>query len=119
MQPARRVRRSLGRDHEEEGELGAGCGHPGLLWFFFAGMDGQVSPAPHRGPTDPPPDQEMAEGRRTRGWEMVGDGKRNSARIGDFAVACKCLPAMFSKALQVTQSVLLRGAAQPRKHPFR
>jgi hypothetical protein len=85
MQRARRVRRSLGRDHEEEGELGAGCGHPGLLWLFFAGMDGQVSPASHRGPTDPPPDQEMAEGRRTRGWEMVGDGKRNSARIGDHA----------------------------------
>jgi hypothetical protein len=30
-QRARRAGRSECRDHEEEGELGAGCGHPGLL----------------------------------------------------------------------------------------
>src|SRR6266513_926056 len=99
MQRARRVRRSLGRDHVEEGELGAGCGHPGLLWFFFARMDSQVSPASDRGSTDPPPDQEMAEGRRTRGWRVVGYGEGDTARFGDFAVACQCLPTLRLRPL--------------------
>src|SRR6266576_1397528 len=54
-------------------------------------MDGQVSPASHRGPTDPPPGQEMAEGRRTRGWSVVGNEKGDSARLGDFTAALQRL----------------------------
>ena len=33
---------------------------------------------------DPPPHQEMAEGRRTRGWRVVGNEKGDSARLADF-----------------------------------
>src|SRR5438874_4979753 len=54
-------------------------------------MDGQVSPASDRGPTDPPPGQEMAEGRRTRGWSVVGNEKGDSARLGDFTAALQRL----------------------------
>src|SRR5438034_462276 len=54
-------------------------------------MDGQVSPASHRGPTDPPPGQEMAEGRSTRGWSVVGNEKGDSARLGDFTAALQRL----------------------------
>ena len=79
----------MDRDYEEEGELGAGCGHPGLLWFFFAGTDGQVSPASHRGPTDPPPDQEVAEGRSLGRWRMVEDGSGDSAGLGDYSPNAK------------------------------
>src|SRR5487761_269309 len=62
-------------------------------------MDGEVSPASNRGSTDPPPYSEMAEGRRTRGWRVVRDGKGDSARFGDFAAACECIPALRFRSL--------------------
>src|SRR5207247_691749 len=88
-----------GWDDEEEGELGAGCGHSGLLWVIFPPLDDYVSPASHRGSPDPPPDQEMAEGRRPRGRRMVGDGEGDSAGLGDFAAARECLPALRFRPL--------------------
>src|SRR5437867_9294560 len=66
----------------------------GVLWVIFPPLDDYVSPAPHRGSPDPPPDQEMAEGRRPRGRRMVGDGEGDSAGLGDFAAARECLPAL-------------------------
>src|SRR5437867_11588787 len=66
----------------------------GVLWVIFPPLDDYVSPASHRGSPDPPPDQEMAEGRRPRGRRMVGDGKADSAGLDDFAAASKCLPAL-------------------------
>src|SRR5215469_5515929 len=65
------------------------------IWIVFARMDGQVSPASHRGSTDPPPHQEMAEGRRTRGWRVVGNEKGDSARLGDFTAALQRLPSLW------------------------
>src|SRR5436189_5659762 len=66
----------------------------GVLWVIFPPLDGYVSPASHRGSPDPPPDQEMAEGRRLRGRRMVGDGEGDSAGLGDFAAVGKCLLAL-------------------------
>src|SRR5271156_1321077 len=62
-------------------------------------MDGAVPPAPNRGSTDPPADREMAEGRRIGRWEMVEDGSRDSARLGDFAAARERLPALRFRSL--------------------
>src|SRR5580658_3186916 len=62
-------------------------------------MDDEVSPAPNRGSTDPPADREMAEGRRIGRWEMVEDGSRDSARLGDFAAARERLPALRFRSL--------------------
>src|SRR5215469_1823674 len=69
------------------------------IWIVFARMDGQVSPASHRGSTDPPPHQEMAEGRRTRGWRVVGNEKGDSARLGDFTAALQRLPSLCLRPL--------------------
>src|SRR6516162_2458994 len=62
-------------------------------------MDGEVSPASYRGSPDTPPNQEMAEGRRTRGWGMVGDGERYASRLGDFTAALQRLPALRLRSL--------------------
>jgi len=43
---------------------------------------------------DPPPHQEMAEGRRTRGWRVVGNEKGDSARLADFTAALQRLPSL-------------------------
>src|SRR5207249_5530114 len=112
---ARRVRRAQRWDHEEEGELGAGCGHSGLLWVIFPPLDDYVSPASHRGSPDAPPDQEMAEGRRPRGRRMVGDGEGDSAGLGDFAAARECLPAFWQHPLATLRSRLLSNAVSFRQ----
>src|SRR5215470_18803930 len=62
-------------------------------------MDGEVSPASYRGSPDSPPNQKMAEGRRARGWGMVGDGEGDSARVRDFTAALQRLPSLRLRSL--------------------
>src|SRR5437763_16840381 len=76
-------------------------------------MDGQVSPASDRGPTDPPPGQEMAEGRRTRGWSVVGKEKGDSARLGDFTAA---LQRLLTLRLRPLYTALAVAASYGRGH---
>src|SRR5205809_2166737 len=62
-------------------------------------MDGEVYSAPHRGSPDPPPNQEVAEGRGTRRWGTVGDGEGDSARFRDFTAALQRLPTLRLRSL--------------------
>src|SRR5487761_596217 len=62
-------------------------------------MDGEVSSAPYRRSPDSPPDQEMAEGRCTRRWGMVGDEEGDAARFRDFTAALQRLPTLRLRSL--------------------
>ena len=65
--------RARGRDHSQEGELGARRGHPRLLFQPRSLVAGEVYRAPDRGQEGPAPDPEMVQSRGHRGRGLVGD----------------------------------------------
>src|ERR1019366_2885464 len=93
-QAPRCARCAGGRDLPEEGELDTRCGHRRLLLHARSGVADEVSRASDSGQADSALDPSVVGSRSYRGWELVGDTRRNTAgRIG-FAVARQRVPAL-------------------------
>src|SRR5918995_2607120 len=89
---ARRARRPGRGSPAEKGELGPGCGHPGVLRQPQPHVADAVPGAPDREQARPAPDRQVAEGGGPGGRDMGAVGGGHAPGCGDLAAPGQCLP---------------------------